>query len=83
LGKRLVEISEALLNLTGKTAIQVFGWTDQKKLRSCMTLFSIVPGADRVFQDVLDKYFGGEVDRRSIRMIDLGDKNSESDKHNP
>ncbi len=62
LGKHLIEISEALLEIEGKTATEIFGMPDDMKLRSCMTLFSNVPGADKVFKKVLDKYFGGSHD---------------------
>lgn len=59
LGKHLIEISEALLKIEDKTATEIFGTPDDMKLRSCMTLFSKVPGTDEVFEKVLNKYFGG------------------------
>ena len=69
LGKRLVEISKALLNLPGSSAYQIFGSPDDMKLRSSMTLFAAVPGADAVFQTVLDKYFNGSPDTATLRLI--------------
>jgi uncharacterized protein (DUF1810 family) len=39
------------------------------KLRSCMTLFAQVPGADAVFQAVLDKFFGGAKDAKTVQLL--------------
>lgn len=69
LGPRLIEISKALLALEGKTANQVLGNPDDLKLRSSMTLFASVPGADPVFQAVLDKYYRGEADEKTLQLL--------------
>jgi uncharacterized protein (DUF1810 family) len=69
LGQRLVEISNALLSIEGRSANQVFGSPDDLKLLSCMTLFSCVSGPDSVFNEVLLKYFGGRKDGNTLKMI--------------
>ncbi len=69
LGKRLVEISEVLLEIEGKTAHQIFGSPDDMKLKSSMTLFGALDNTNSVFQNVLDKYFGGAKDERTLRLI--------------
>jgi uncharacterized protein (DUF1810 family) len=69
LGKRLMEISGVLLNLESSDAAKIFGTPDDMKLRSSMTLFSRVKGADPVFQKVLDKFFGGLPDEKTIRLL--------------
>lgn len=69
LGKRLIEISEALLYLEGKTANQIFGSPDDLKLKSSMTLFGALPDTHPVFQKVLDKYFGGTKDPKTLQLI--------------
>lgn len=66
LGSRLVEIAGALLTIQGKTATQIMGSPDDLKLRSSMTLFSLVDGADPVFKKVLDKYYDGKPDPQTI-----------------
>jgi uncharacterized protein (DUF1810 family) len=71
LGKHLVEISEEVLNLNGKTATQIFGTPDDMKLRSCMTLFSILDNPNPIFQKVLDKYYEGTKDEKTINIIHL------------
>ncbi len=69
LGKHLVEISEAVLAVKGKTALDIFGTPDDLKLRSSMTLFAKVPGADPIFQQVLDKYFDGKPDEWTLGLL--------------
>jgi uncharacterized protein (DUF1810 family) len=69
LGKRLIEISNALLALETNDAHKVFGSPDNMKLRSSMTLFSLVPGADKVFEEVLDKFFNGRKDERTLQLL--------------
>jgi len=70
LGHRLVEISTALLGLATNDAREVFGkQEDVNKLQSSMTLFSLVPNASPVFQAILDKYFSGQQDERTIKLL--------------
>lgn len=69
LGKRLVEISNAILGIENKTANQILGSPDDMKLRSCMTLFNLVKNTDPVFQAVLDKYFKGRPDAKTIAIV--------------
>jgi uncharacterized protein (DUF1810 family) len=70
LGPRLKEITNALLELEGKSAFDIFGNPDTMKLKSCMTLFAIVSPENSLFQQVLDKYFGGEQDTRTIDILE-------------
>ncbi|MFV5692943.1 DUF1810 domain-containing protein [Flavobacterium sp. LT1R49] len=69
LGKHLIEISEEVSNLNGKTASEIFGTPDDMKLRSCMTLFANVKNADPVFQKVLEKYFNGLPDQLTLELL--------------
>jgi uncharacterized protein (DUF1810 family) len=68
-GGGLREISRALLALPGNDANRIFGSPDDLKLRSSMTLFGAVPGADAVFQAVLDKFFGGAKDAKTVQLL--------------
>ena len=69
LGQRLREIARALLALPGSNATAIMGSPDDLKLRSSMTLFAQVPGADPVFQAVLDKFFGGAPDAKTLQLL--------------
>lgn len=71
LSKRLIEISNALLALETNDAHKIFGSPDDVKLRSSMTLFTLVPGADKVFQKVLDKFFKGKKDDRTLQILNI------------
>ena len=68
LGKRLKEVTTALLELQGKSAEEVFGGLDAMKVRSCMTLFDEV-AEDDLFAQVLEKYYHGEKDELTIKML--------------
>lgn len=70
LGKRLLEISETLLNLESQNATAIFGQPDDVKLKSSMTLFSRVPGSPAIFQQVLNKFFDGFTDETTIKLLE-------------
>ena len=70
LGQRLIQISHELLNLESNDAHKIFGSPDDIKLKSSMTLFSLVHNADPVFQLVLDKFFKGSKDSKTLQIID-------------
>jgi uncharacterized protein (DUF1810 family) len=66
---RLIEISEALLTLESSDAEDVMGYPDNLKLMSSMTLFAEAAPGEKVFQRVLDKFFGGKKDQRTLGLI--------------
>jgi uncharacterized protein (DUF1810 family) len=72
LGDRLMTCCRILLQLQDKTAGQIFGYTDAMKLKSSMTLF-LAASDNPVFQQVLDTYYDGQKDGRTLALI-----NSES-----
>ena len=69
LGPRLRECVDALLAVTGRTAHEVFGSPDDMKLRSSMTLFAHVSPEGSAFEQVMEKYFEGQRDRKTIELI--------------
>lgn len=68
LGKRLREITMALLAHKGKPIESIFSPLNAKKVRSCMTLFDMVKPND-VFAEVLDVFYGGQRDELTIKLI--------------
>ena len=68
LGKRLVECAEILISVEGRSVSEIFGYPDDMKLKSSMTLFASVAGPDSVFVRVLEKYFHGEQDTRTLHL---------------
>ncbi len=72
LGGNLREISNALLTLENNDARYVMGLPDNRKLRSCMTLFLHATDDNEVFRAVLDKFFGGEEDEATLEILGKG-----------
>lgn len=66
--RRLVEISQALLELEGNDPVSVLGGIDAVKVRSSMTLFELASD-NPVFGQVLDKYYGGERDPLTLKLV--------------
>jgi uncharacterized protein (DUF1810 family) len=72
LGPRLVASVETLLALDGRSAHEIFGSPDDAKLRSSATLFSRVAESRSPFHRVLEKFFDGVVDGRTLELIGGG-----------
>ena len=71
LGSRLVECAEATLAVEGRSAWAIFDSPDDWKLRSSATLFALVSPPGSVFHRLLEKYFEGEPDRRTLDLLGL------------
>lgn len=71
LGPRLTECCEAAVAVDGRSAAEVFGSPDDMKLRSCATLFAAVSPPGSVFEQVLDRFFHGARDERTVRLLGL------------
>lgn len=68
---RLLEITNAVLELRSSSIRAVFGHPDDKKLKSCMTLFEAAAPDCGEFAQVLERFYGGERDRRTLRMLGM------------
>lgn len=71
LGPRLMECAEAVLGVEGRSATQVFGSPDDLKLRSCATLFARVSPAGSVFEQLIDKFYQGKPDDKTLKLLHL------------
>ena len=69
LGSRLVNLCNVLLEQKSNDATRIFGTPDDLKLKSCMTLFNSLPGADPVFGQVLEKFYRGTKDAKTLELI--------------
>ena len=58
-----------LLELDGLSASEIFGYPDDLKLCSCMTLFRMADLDCPIFQEVIDKYYDGEPDKKTVRIL--------------
>ena len=70
LGKRLLECTEAVVALKGGSASEIFGYPDDLKFKSSMTLFEKITGTGSVFSFALDKYCHGERDAKTLRLLE-------------
>jgi uncharacterized protein (DUF1810 family) len=69
LSARLLECSNIILKIEGKSANEIFGYPDDLKLKSCMTLFNFVSPELKVFAHVLNKYFSNGQDERTLSIL--------------
>jgi uncharacterized protein (DUF1810 family) len=71
LGPRLRESTEAVLGVEGRSADEIFGSPDVKKLRSCATLFAFVSPGGSVFERLIAKYYRGERGGKTLRLLEM------------
>ncbi len=69
LGPRLIEISTELLKLKNQNAQAIFGTVDSMKLKSSLTLYSLLEETNPVFGKVIDQFFGGKKDEATVIML--------------
>jgi uncharacterized protein (DUF1810 family) len=69
LGPRLRKCTRLVNLVEGRTVEQIFGYPDNLKFRSSMTLFSSLESDNAVFVTALQKYFGGEPDRLTLERL--------------
>jgi uncharacterized protein (DUF1810 family) len=69
LGPRLAECAAAALRVEGRSASEIFGSPDDMKLRSSATLFTYVSPPGSVFSQLLEKFFHGQPDKKTLDLI--------------
>ena len=69
LGPRLLECAESALQVADRSAFAIFGSPDDMKLRSSATLFASVSSEGSVFHRIIEKYFDGEKDVRTVELM--------------
>ncbi|TXD49481.1 MULTISPECIES: DUF1810 domain-containing protein [unclassified Polaribacter] len=69
LGKRLLEISNELLKVENRNSKDIFGWTDALKLKSSMTLFAAIQTKEKVFREILIKFYDCKECLKTIEML--------------
>ena len=70
LGKRLMECTEAVIALKVGSVAEIFGYPDDMKFKSSMTLFEKIAGSGSIFSVALDSYCRGERDAATLRLIE-------------
>lgn len=69
LGARLLECTQAMNALDGKSAFEILSSPDDQKFNSSMTLFAAIAEDPAPFVAALEKYFGGRRDSRTIELL--------------
>jgi uncharacterized protein (DUF1810 family) len=69
LGPRLIDLTEVVNQVTGRSIVQIFGTPDDMKFHSSMTLFAVAGPNDAVFRNALDRYFYGQMDRLTTEKL--------------
>ena len=69
LGAHMLKLCQALLELESRDATAIFGWPDDMKLKSCMTLFEQADPEQPIFGRILDEFFMGERDQKTIELL--------------
>jgi uncharacterized protein (DUF1810 family) len=69
LGQRLRECAALVALLNGRSIEDIFGYPDNLKFRSSMTLFAESAPDDRIFRECLEKYFGGKPDVKTLALL--------------
>jgi uncharacterized protein (DUF1810 family) len=69
LGERLRECTRLVNLVEGRSIHQILGYPDDLKFRSSMTLFARIASGDQIFQEALQKYFGGASDRLTLDLL--------------
>lgn len=80
LGKRLLECSEATFAVDRRSVSDIFGYPDNLKLKSSMTLFACIAEQNSIFVRILDKYFNGERDALTLQLLEKLKTRHECDK---
>ena len=71
LRNNLMEISQALLDCGNDDIGEIMGFPDNLKLCSCMTLFEVAAPEIKVCGKVLDKFFDGHRDKRTLELVQM------------
>ena len=72
LGKRLIECTETVLAISGKSVSRIFGYPDDLKFKSSMTLFAEVTGSDSSFGRAIEQFYNGRRDEKTLALLRKG-----------
>ena len=71
LGPRLIECARLLLSTPNRSADQILGGIDALKVRSSMTLFGLADPEEPVFREVLERFYHGRPDTRTVELLEI------------
>ncbi len=71
LRERLKQCTKLVLSVSDKTAHEIFGFPDDMKFGSCMTLFSQIEPEEPIFRQALERFFGGQPDASTLELLQV------------
>jgi uncharacterized protein (DUF1810 family) len=71
LGPRLRECTQLVVAIDGRSVNEIFGWPDNLKVCSSMTLFARATDDNIEFRAVLDKFYGGVEDNATVELLNV------------
>jgi uncharacterized protein (DUF1810 family) len=77
LGARLRECARLVIAVADRTVEEIFGYPDNLKFRSSLTLFAHAAADNGVFTEALRKYFVGERDPLTLARLSAAGANCE------
>jgi uncharacterized protein (DUF1810 family) len=69
LGARLKECTDLVLKIHNRSIKEIFGYPDDLKFRSSMTLFAIISFEKNIFRDAIDRYYEGKLDQLTVEAL--------------
>lgn len=69
LGQRLRQCTRLVTQIQGRPIPEIFGFPDDRKFHSCMTLFALAVPDDPLFKLALEKYFAGKMDEKTVELL--------------
>lgn len=66
---RLVKTTELVLQHYRYSIEEIFGYPDNLKFHSCMTLFALLPKTDACFMQAIETFFGSEMDANTLSLL--------------
>lgn len=70
LGPRLRQCTQLVNEVSGRTVEQIFGYPDDLKFRSSITLFAAIDPQEELFRTALRKYFAGKPDAATLKLME-------------
>lgn len=77
LGARLKHCTQLVLNIEGRSLAHIFGYPDDRKFKSCMTLFATVSNSGSLFEQALERYCDAEQDSKTLNILILQRQSSD------
>jgi uncharacterized protein (DUF1810 family) len=77
LGQRVLECARLVSEIKDRSVSEIFGFPDDLKFRSCITLFARAAKEPGIFGELLKRYFQGEEDSKTVEILAKSQRDKE------